>query len=77
MLKNGYIRFYEKVLSGSYTEICRGIHSEQKLIIKFALNGINVSGGIIYLAHSPCCMCAKCFWKLGIVQFIILLIIQV
>lgn len=67
-LKNGCIRVNKNVLSGLNMEICRGIHAEQKLIIKCALNGINPSGGIIYLTHSPFYTCAKMLLEIGIVQ---------
>lgn len=66
--KNGCIRTIKDVSSGTNMEMCRGIHAEQKLIIKCSLQEINPSGGTIYLTHSPCYICAKMLLEIGIVQ---------
>ena len=58
-LELGCLRDELGIPSGTKTEICRGIHAEQNVIIQGAQHGINLEGSTIYCTHTPCVLCAK------------------
>ncbi len=55
----GCLRERYGVPSGERHELCRGLHAEQNAIIQAALHGISIRGGILYVTHQPCVLCAK------------------
>ena len=55
----GCLRQQMNIPSGQRHEICRGVHSEQNLIIQCALYGTSIEGADIYCTNLPCVQCAK------------------
>ena len=44
----------------------RTLHAEQNAIIQAALHGVSVAGGVLYVTHQPCLICAKMVINAGI-----------
>jgi len=44
----------------------RALHAEQNAIIQAALYGVSVAGGVMYVTHQPCLICAKMIINAGI-----------
>jgi len=55
----GCMRQHQGVPSGERHELCRGLHAEQNAILQAAVHGITIAGGIFYVTHQPCVLCAK------------------
>lgn len=64
--KLGCLRRKLNLSGGERAEECRGVHSEQELIIKCVMLGINPEGATVYCTHSPCSICAKMLANLKI-----------
>jgi dCMP deaminase len=47
-------------------ELCRGLHAEQNAIIQAAVHGISIKGGVFFITHRPCALCAKMICNAGI-----------
>lgn len=62
----GCLREQLQVPSGERHELCRGLHAEQNAIIQAALHGISIRGGVFYVTHQPCALCAKMICNAGI-----------
>jgi len=62
----GCLRQRLSVPSGERHELCRGLHAEQNAIIQAALHGIPIKGGVFYITHQPCVLCAKMICNAGI-----------
>lgn len=62
----GCLREQLHIPSGERHELCRGLHAEQNAIIQAAVYGISVKGGIFYITHQPCVLCAKMICNAGI-----------
>lgn len=58
-LELGCLRDELNISSGERQEVCRGIHSEQNVIIQATLHGVSLEGSTIYATHTPCVLCAK------------------
>lgn len=52
--------------SGQRHELCRGLHSEQNVIIQAATHGISLMGAELYCTTHPCFICAKMLVNCGI-----------
>jgi dCMP deaminase len=68
--ETGCIREKMNVPSGQRHELCRGLHAEQNAIIQAAVYGISIKGGVIYVTHQPCVVCAKMIVNAGIEKVI-------
>ncbi len=55
----GCLRQELKIPSGQRHEICRAVHAEQNAVIQAAVNGVSISGAVLYCTNSPCSICAK------------------
>lgn len=58
-LEIGCIRERQGIPSGERHELCRGLHAEQNAILQAAVYGISIAGGVFYVTHQPCVLCAK------------------
>lgn len=56
--------------SGTYQELCRGIHAEQNAIIQAAKLGISIKCSTIYCTHKPCSTCVKLIINSGIMRLV-------
>ncbi|HHW30896.1 MAG TPA: cytidine deaminase [Clostridiaceae bacterium] len=66
----GCIREKLQVPSGQRHELCRATHAEQNAIVQAAYSGTSVKGGIMYITHQPCVMCAKMIINAGISKIV-------
>ena len=57
--------------SGERHELCRALHAEQNAIIQAATLGQSIEGGVIYITHQPCIICAKMIINAGIRRIVI------
>ncbi len=55
----GCLRQELQIPSGQRHEICRAVHAEQNAVIQAAVNGVSISGAVLYCTNSPCSICAK------------------
>lgn len=62
----GCLRDQLHIPSGERHELCRGLHAEQNAIIQAALYGVSIEGGVFYITHQPCVLCAKMICNAGI-----------
>jgi len=69
-LELGCLRDEQGIPSGERTEICRGIHAEQNVIIQGSLHGVSLEGSTIYCTHTPCVLCAKMLVNAKIKRFV-------
>ena len=69
-LELGCLRDEQGIPSGERTEICRGIHAEQNVIIQASLHGVSLEGSTIYCTHTPCVLCAKMLANAKIKRFV-------
>ena len=69
-LELGCLRDEQGIPSGERTEICRGIHAEQNVIIQASLHGVSLEGSTIYCTHTPCVLCAKMLVNAKIKRFV-------
>ncbi len=69
-LELGCLRDEMNIPSGERHEICRGIHSEQNVIIQATLHGVSLEGSTIYATHTPCVLCAKMLVNAKIKRFV-------
>lgn len=58
-LETGCLREKQGIPSGERHELCRGLHAEQNALLQAAVHGIPIAGGIFYVTHQPCVLCAK------------------
>ncbi|MCL2337323.1 MAG: cytidine/deoxycytidylate deaminase family protein [Firmicutes bacterium] len=58
-LEIGCLRQQQGIPSGERHELCRGLHAEQNAILQAAVHGITITGGVFYVTHQPCVLCAK------------------
>ncbi|TYO96550.1 deoxycytidylate deaminase [Desulfallas thermosapovorans] len=58
-LEVGCLREKQGIPSGERHELCRGLHAEQNALLQAALHGISIAGGVFYVTHQPCVLCAK------------------
>lgn len=58
-LETGCMREQQSIPSGERHELCRGLHAEQNALLQAAVHGISIAGGIFYVTHRPCILCAK------------------
>jgi dCMP deaminase len=66
----GCLRKELGVPPGQRHEICRGLHSEQNVLLQAALHGVSVKGSTLYLTCAPCSICAKMIVNAGIKEII-------
>jgi dCMP deaminase len=66
----GCLREQRGIESGSYHELCRGIHAEQNAVIQAAKHGIAMDGSTAYCTHQPCVLCAKILLNAGVVDIV-------
>ena len=69
-LELGCLRDEMDIPSGERTEVCRGIHAEQNVIIQASLHGVSLEGSTIYCTHTPCVLCAKMLVNARIKRFV-------
>ena len=69
-LELGCLRNEQNIPSGTRTEVCRGIHAEQNVIIQAGLHGVSLEGSTIYCTHTPCVLCAKMLVNARIKRFV-------
>lgn len=69
-LELGCLRDKLGIASGDRTEICRGVHAEENVIIQASLFGVSLIGSTIYCTHSPCRRCAKMLINAQIERFV-------
>lgn len=69
-LEAGCMREKLGIPSGQRHELCRAIHAEQNAIVQAANSGTSVKGGILYVTHQPCVLCAKMAINAGIKKII-------
>jgi dCMP deaminase len=62
----GCLRERLDIPPGERHELCRGLHAEQNAIIQAALHGVSIAGGVFYITHQPCVLCAKMICNAGI-----------
>jgi len=67
----GCLREKLKVPSGQRHELCRGLHSEQNVLLQAALYGTSTKNSILYITNQPCMICAKMLINAGIKEIII------
>ena len=65
-LETGCLRQQMNIPSGQRHEICRGIHSEQNVIIQAATHGVSLDGADLYCTHHPCSLCTRMIINCGI-----------
>lgn len=65
-LEVGCLRATLGIPSGQRHEICRGIHSEQNVIIQAAIHGISLRGAELYCTTYPCFICSKMLINCGV-----------
>jgi len=65
-LETGCLREERGVPPGERHELCRGLHAEQNALIQAAVYGIAIQGGVYYVTHQPCVLCAKIMINAGI-----------
>ncbi|WP_347489382.1 deoxycytidylate deaminase [Desulfoscipio sp. XC116] len=58
-LEIGCLREKRGIPSGERHELCRGLHAEQNALLQAAVHGISIAGGVFYVTHQPCVLCAK------------------
>lgn len=63
-------RHLGKIKSGSYSEPCICVHSEENAIVQAAYNGISTKGAVMYSTFTPCTSCAKMIINAGITEVI-------
>jgi len=66
----GCLREKLQIPSGQRHELCRAIHAEQNAIVQAAYSGTSVNGGVLYVTHQPCVMCAKMIINAGISKIV-------
>ena len=66
----GCLREQMQVPSGTYHELCRGLHAEQNAIIQAARTGANIDGSTLYCTYMPCVICSKMIINAGIVRIV-------
>ncbi len=69
--KGGCLRQKLNVPSGERHELCRALHAEQNAIVQAATLAQSVEGGIMYVTHQPCMICAKMIINAGISKIIV------
>lgn len=63
----GCVRIIKKIKSGTQQEICRAIHAEQMILLKFLkLLIVPTENDTLYCTHHPCVICAKLLIGAGI-----------
>ncbi len=67
----GCLREQLKVPSGERHELCRALHAEQNAIVQAATLAQSIDGGIMYVTHQPCVICAKMIINAGISKIIV------
>ncbi len=70
-LETGCLRKKLGIPSGQRHEICRGVHSEQNVIIQAAVHGISLQGAELYCTTFPCFICAKMLINCGITKIVV------
>ena len=66
----GCIRIEKGIKSGEQQQLCRAVHAEQNAIIDALNDGIAVKGGMMYVTHQPCVICAKLIINAGITAIV-------
>ena len=69
--RGGCLREKLNVPSGQRHELCMALHAEQNAIIQAATLGQSIEGGIIYVTHQPCIICAKMIINAGLNKVIV------
>ncbi len=69
--KGGCLRQKLNVPSGERHELCRALHAEQNAIIQAATLAQSIEGGVMYVTHQPCVICAKMIINAGISKIIV------
>lgn len=69
--RGGCLRQKLNVPSGQRHELCRALHAEQNAIIQAATLGQSIEGGIIYVTHQPCVICAKMIINAGLKKIVV------
>lgn len=64
----GCLREKRGIPSGQRHELCRGLHSEQNVIVQAATHGISLAGAEVYCTHQPCLICSKMLINCGITK---------
>ncbi len=67
----GCLREQLKVPSGQRHELCRALHAEQNAIVQAATLAQSIEGGIMYVTHQPCVICAKMIINAGISKIVV------
>ena len=70
-LETGCLRQKLGIPSGQRHEICRGVHSEQNIIIQAAAHGISLRGAELYCTTFPCFICSKMLLNCGITKIVV------
>ena len=68
--KVGCLRKKLKIKSGEHSELCRGVHAEQNVIIQAALHGISTQNSTLYSLNYPCSECSKMLINAGIQRIV-------
>ena len=66
----GCIRIENGIKSGEQQQLCRAVHAEQNAILDALNEGDAVRGGICYVTHQPCVICAKLLINAGITAIV-------
>lgn len=66
----GCLREKHKIPSGERTEMCRGLHAEQNLLVQAARHGVQVKDAILFCNFRPCITCTKMIINAGIKKVI-------
>jgi len=69
--RGGCLREKLNVPSGERHELCMALHAEQNAIIQAATLGQSIEGGVIYVTHQPCVICAKMIINAGIKRIVV------
>ncbi len=69
--RGGCLRQKLNVPSGERHELCMALHAEQNAIIQAATLGQSIEGGVIYVTHQPCVICAKMIINAGIKRIVV------
>ena len=62
----GCLRENSSIPPGTRRELCRGLHTEQNVIIQAAYRGISIRDASLYCTNKPCVICSKMIINAGI-----------
>jgi len=68
--RGGCMRQKLNIASGTQSERCYSVHSEQALVCNAAKQGLSLDGSTVYCTHQPCVVCLKLLINAGVARVI-------